>query len=111
MESAASDNTVSGASDIILMAKESLVLVTVLVVVGVAYFVWVRIFKPFMEYQQKITEAHANALNAIQNTVRDLNEAVETQKAATSDIRQAAHSLQETQSTVLASIRALKAAS
>lgn len=102
--------TATGISEVVLVARESLVLLTVLVIVGVAYFVWMRIFKPFMEYQQKITEAHANALNAIQNTARELNDVATQHKEAAQSIQHSANTLRETQDTVLASIRALRAA-
>ena len=106
----ATSDVTSGVSEIILMARESLVLVTVMVIVGVAYFIWMRIFKPFMEYQQKITEAHSNALNAIQNTARELNDVAAQHKEAAQSIQHSANTLRETQDTVLASIRALRAA-
>lgn len=110
MEPAQAETIANGSAEILLMARESLVLVTVMVIVGVAYFIWMRIFKPFMEYQQKITEAHSQALNAIQNTARELNEVAAEHKESAKDIRHAADTLRETQTTVLASIRALKTA-
>lgn len=108
--SPASADVANSVSEVLLMARESLVLLTVMVIVGVAYFIWMRIFKPFMEYQQKITEAHANALNAIQNTARELNDVATQHKEAAQSIQHSANTLRETQDTVLASIRALRAA-
>lgn len=68
IESAETASEMARVSDVMSVARESIVLVTVLVGAGIAYFLWVKVLKPFMDQQREITTAVANALNAIQTT-------------------------------------------
>ena len=68
MKFSESSDEFSRLTDVWSLARESIVLVTVLVGAGIAYFLWVKVLKPFMDQQREITTSIANALNAIQTT-------------------------------------------
>lgn len=56
------------ATEILSLARESIVLVTVLIIAALAYVMWVRVIKPIMDQQSEIAKANAAALNSIQTT-------------------------------------------
>jgi hypothetical protein len=55
-------------SGLMSMARESVVLLTVVVIVIVAGLAWSRIIKPFMDAQAEIATKVADALRSIQHT-------------------------------------------
>jgi len=64
------------------IARESLVMLTVVFIAIVAYFFWLKVLKPFMDQQTAIATANANALNSIQMSAQAIaaaNASVESQ--------------------------------
>ena len=68
MSNDASTAEVASISNIMGVARESLVLLTVVVIVAVAWFLWSRVLGPFMETQSKIAATQGEALNSIRAT-------------------------------------------
>jgi len=63
-ETAVVDNTLMS------LARESIVLITVLIITFVAWFIWSKIVHPFQLKQAEISVATAEALAAIQQTTQ-----------------------------------------
>lgn len=61
------------------MARESVVLLTVVVVVIVGGLAWSKIIKPFMELQTDMATKMADALRSIQQTSEAVNRVAESQ--------------------------------
>ena len=61
------------------MARESVVLLTVVVIVIVAGLVWGKIIKPFMDVQSDVATKMADALRSIQQTSEAVNRVAESQ--------------------------------
>lgn len=61
------------------MARESVVLLTVVVVVIVGGLAWSKIVKPFMELQTDMATKMADALRSIQQTSEAVNRVAESQ--------------------------------
>lgn len=57
-------------STLLNLARESIVLITVIIVTAVAWFVWSKIISPFQDRQAEIAKATAEALAAIQQTTQ-----------------------------------------
>lgn len=57
-------------STLMSLARESIVLITVLIITFVAWFVWSKIVHPFQIKQAEISVATAEALAAIQQTTQ-----------------------------------------
>jgi uncharacterized membrane protein YciS (DUF1049 family) len=66
----------TGLSDI---ARESIVLLTVVAVVIVAGLAWGKIVKPFMDVQSEMATKMADALRSIQQTSEAVNRVAESQ--------------------------------
>lgn len=61
------------------LARESVVLITVTVVVIVAGLAWGKIVKPFMDVQAEMATKMADALRSIQETSNSVNRVAESQ--------------------------------
>lgn len=61
------------------MARESVVLLTVVVIVLVAGLAWGKIIKPFMDVQSDMATKMADALRSIQQTSEAVNRVAESQ--------------------------------
>jgi len=57
-------------STLMSLARESIVLITVLIITFVAWFIWSKIVHPFQLKQAEISVATAEALAAIQQTTQ-----------------------------------------
>jgi menaquinone-dependent protoporphyrinogen IX oxidase len=65
-------------ASLINMARESIVLLTVVIIVIVAGLAWTRIIKPFMDSQAEIATKVADALRSIQMTTDTLTRTSES---------------------------------
>ena len=61
------------------IARESIVLFTVVAVVAVAGLAWGKIVKPFMDVQSEMATKMADALRSIQQTSEAVNRVAESQ--------------------------------
>jgi len=83
------------AAEILSLARESIVLVTVLIIASIAYVMWVRIIKPFMDQQAEIAKANAAALNSIQTTATAQATTAVAHQAQTEHLRETSQNLNE----------------
>jgi len=82
-------------STLIGIARESLVMLTVVFIAIVAYFFWLKVLKPFMDQQTAIATANANALNSIHMSAQAIAMANASAEAQSKHLAEASSSLLE----------------
>lgn len=68
MSTEISPDNATKAFEIVSLARESIVLLTELIITVIAFLMWIKIIKPFMDQQTDIAKANAAALYSIQST-------------------------------------------
>lgn len=77
------------------MARESVVLLTVVIVAMVAFFLWGKVIQPFMHKQAEIATATADALRSIQQTAQCIAQAGAAVEAQSRHLAEASRHLVE----------------
>lgn len=91
------------------MARESVVLLTVVVIVIVAGLAWSKIIKPFMDAQTETSSKMADALRSIQQTSESVNRVAESQTIIAKHLVETSENLVEVSRQLAIASRGMKA--
>lgn len=95
------DVTQSELTSLMSVARESIVLLTVVIVAVVAYFLWVKVVQPIMQKQAEIVTATADALRSIQQTTQSMAQASAAVESQSRQLAEASRHLVELTSNLL----------